>query len=450
MSLQATEVDVHAAAYEIFDAGRPASEVDWLRDFRRAGLARFRELGFPTTRLEEWRHTNVGRIARTPFRLATDVDRAAVVGDDHVPDLTFGRAFAGHQIVFVNGRLAAELSSLGASDGAEISSLADTLARRPQLLQPLLADESRSGAFAALNAAFLDDGAVVDVPPGVVLDEPVHVVYLSCRCGEEPTVSHPRTIVRLGRNAQARIVESYGGVGEGSYWTNAVTDVVLEDGAVLDHVKVQREREDAFHVALMRVRQGRAASFTSHSLALGGGLVRNDVHQVFEGEGGECTLNGLFMADGARHTDTHTLVDHAVPRCVSRETYKGILDDEARGVFHGKVLVRQDAQKTDAHQVNKNLLLSRRALVHSTPALEIFADDVKCKHGSTTGQLDPLQLFYLRSRGIGAEQARSLLTWAFASDIVTRVQVEAIRTGLTDYLQSHLRGAAADLKEAVV
>jgi Fe-S cluster assembly protein SufD len=450
--MSVAEVEVLAAAHELFQATRPAHEAPWIGAYRRAGLAHFREVGFPTVRMEEWRHTNVAALARTTFRAAAACDLEQVAGDEQIAELTFGRAFEGHQIVFLNGRFMPGLSSLQAQDGLEIGTLAEAFSSRPQLLEPHFASSGAhaAGPFAALNAAFLDDGALLVVPAGRIVETPVHVVHLSSGGGPEPSVSHPRTLLVLGRGAQAQVVESYGGLGGGAYWTNAVTDVVLDDRAVLDHVKVQREREDAYHTALLRVRQGRDSTFRSNSLALGGLLVRNDIHQVFEGPGGDCTLDGLFMADGTRHTDTHTLIDHAVPRCASRQTYKGILDDASRGVFHGKVRVRSGAQKTDALQVNKNLLLTRDALVHSTPALEIYADDVKCKHGSTTGQLDPVQLFYLRSRGLSLEEAQSLLTYAFASDIVARVKVEAIRAGLTEYLQSHLRGAAADLREAVV
>jgi Fe-S cluster assembly protein SufD len=451
MSGSVAEVGAFAAAHDRLQASRPAHEAPWLAEYRRAGLARFREVGFPSLRDEEWRHTNVAALASTAFRPATEADQGHDAAGDDVRTLTFGRAFQGRQIVLVNGRFVPELSSLDADDGLEIGSLAEAFSRRPQLLEPhFAASPPGLGPFAALNAAFLEDGALLVVPAGRVIEAPIHVVHLSSCASSEPTLTHPRTLIVLGRGAQARVVESYGGIGRGPYWTNAVTDVVLDDRAVLDHVKVQREREDAFHTAFMRVRQARDTVFSSNSLALGGALVRNDISQVFEGSGADCTLNGLFMVDGNRHTDTHTLIDHAVPRCSSRETYKGILDDSSRGVFHAKVRVRSGAQKTDAYQVNKNLLLTKDALVHSTPALEIYADDVKCKHGSTTGQLDPVQLFYLRSRGIGLEQAKSLLTYAFASDIVARVKVDAIRAGLTEYLQSHLRGAAADLQEAVV
>jgi Fe-S cluster assembly protein SufD len=244
--------------------------------------------------------------------------------------------------------------------------------------------------------------------------------------------------VRAGRNAQCTIVESYvGGDGE-VYLTNAVTEVRAEDGSIVDHYRVQREGDQAFQVATLALRQGRSASVSSHAVVLGASLSRLDVRQVFDGEGGECVLDGLFVATGTQHQDIHTWVDHAQPHCTTRELYKGVLDGKSRGVFVGKVFVRPGARKTDAQQTNKNLLLSREALVDSLPQLEILNDDVKCRHGSTTGQLDPLALFYLRSRGVGAAEARALLTYAFASDVLSRIKVEALRAGLTEYLQARL------------
>jgi len=245
-----------------------------------------------------------------------------------------------------------------------------------------------------------------------------------------------------GRGSEGRIVETFTGPGGAAYLTNAVTEVAVDDNAFVDHYKVQREGEEAFHVATLTARLGRDARFSDHSFSFGAAISRNDIDVRFAAEGGECVLNGLFMVDGARLTDTHTRVDHAQPHCSSRELYKGVLDDSARGVFNGLVLVRPGAQKTDAEQMNRNLLLSREALVHAVPQLEILADDVKCRHGSTTGQLDPAALFYLRSRGIGEAEARGLLTWAFASDLVHDLAVPSVREAVLGHLQARLRGTA--------
>ena len=443
---QAALVEALDFGWPEFLAGRPAGEPGWLAAMRRAAMDRFAEIGIPSVRDEDWRQTPIGPIARIAFRRpAAD----ALVGAEALAPLIFGHALDGHQIVFVNGRSAPALSSLGAQDGVRIESLAHVLDREPALVERHLGKVLKGGnAFAALNTAFLEDGAVVIIPAGVVLAKPIHVVHHST-ASAGPSVSHPRLLVIAGRTSQATIVESYGGPDGQPYLTNAVAEIALEDGAIVDHYKVQREGLAAFHIATLAVSQGRDARFSSYSIALGAGLARQDVDQAFAGEGGECALGGLFLASGTQLTDTHTRIDHAVPRCSSRQLYKGIVDGQARGVFVGRIYVAKDAQKTDANQTNKNLLLSRHALVHSVPQLEILADDVKCKHGSTTGQLDPAALFYLRSRGIGEDAARSLLVYAFASDVVARIKVEALRKDLGRYLRERLP-SAADIEEAVV
>jgi Fe-S cluster assembly protein SufD len=436
--------------YDSFRAAQPPEEPEWLRTLRATGMSAFEELGFPTTGLEDWRQTNVSAIARTPFQRPQPGD--AILSAADLSALTFGSAFEGHQLVFVNGRHVPSLSSAPMTDGVTIRSLREVLKREPELVRPYL-DAQASGpgrAFGSLNTAFLEDGAVVLVPPGTVLAAPVHLVFFSCPPAGAVTASHPRVLVVAGRGSQVSVIESYGGPRKwNGYLTNAVTEVVLEDGAIVDHYRLQREGAQAFHVATLAVRQGRASRFTSHAVSLGAAISRVDIRQAFAGEGGECVLNGLFLGGDSQHTDTHTWVDHAMPHCSTRELYKGIVDDKAHGVFVGNILVRPGAQKTDAVQSNKNLVLSRDALVDSVPQLEILNDDVKCKHGSTTGQLDPLALFYLRSRGIGEEAARSLLTYAFASDVVQRLGVEALRVGLTEHLQRRLPGPA-DVKEALV
>jgi Fe-S cluster assembly protein SufD len=427
--------------YESFRAGLRAEEPEWVRGLRAAGIRAFEEAGFPTTRLEDWRHTSVSAIARTRFaRPSPSIARPVR-----------GRPLEGRQLVFVNGRYAPELSSAPAPEGVQVRSLREVLDRQPELVQPYL-DRQASGPgrpFVALNSAFLDDGACISVAANAVVTDPIQIAFLSASGTDGPTASHPRVLIVAGRGSQATVVESYDGAAGAVYLTNAVTEVALEDGAILDHYRVQRESATAFHVGSLCVTQGRASRFTSHAIALGASLSRLDLRQVFAGEGGECVLDGLFLAGDSQHTDIHTWVDHAQPHCTTRELYKGIVDGRARGVFVGRILVRAGAQKTDAIQTNKNLILSREALVDSLPQLEILADDVKCKHGSTTGQLDPLALFYLRSRGIGEEAARALLTYAFASEVVQRIGVEALRADLTEHLQRRLPGPP-EIKEATV
>jgi len=449
----ATETELYRAEFEAFAAGRPAPEAAWLRRQREEAIERFQERGFPTVAEEDWRFTNVAPIARTAFRRPAPGE-ASGVGAADVAAFGFERAFAGHQIVFVDGRLAPGLSSITPEGGLQIGSLAEVLSREPERLQSRLGRvvSGGSSSFADLNAAFFEDGAFVFIPPGLAVEKPIHLVFMSSRgTGSAPMLSHPRTVVVAGRGSQAQVVESYAGAPGAAYLANAVTEIVLEDGAGLEHYKVQRESEAAFHVGLTAVVQGRASRFKSHSFALGGRLARNDVRQLFAAEGGECELNGLFAVAGEQHTDTHTVIDHAQPHCTSRELYKGILDGKSRGVFVGRILVREGARKTDAHQTNKNLLLSREALVDSVPQLEILASDVKCKHGSTTGQLDPAALFYLRSRGIPEAAARSLLVCAFASDVVGRVRVPALKAGLERHLREHLPGLRdREIQEAVL
>jgi len=288
-------------------------------------------------------------------------------------------------------------------------------------------------AFVALNTAALEDGAFVHIKRGTVVDEPIHLLFVSTPSAG-PTVSHPRTLIIAEENCQATIVESYSGTPDRVYFTNAVTEVAVAENAVLDHYKVQRESLKAYHVATMQLQLARSANFSSHSIALGGSLVRNDANAYLGGEGIECTLNGVYLGNDRQVIDNHTAIDHAMPHCNSHEVYKGILDGHSRGVFNGKIFVRQDAQKTDAKQTNQTLLLSPTAQIDTKPQLEIFADDVKCTHGATIGQLSDEALFYLRARGIPKDQARALLTYAFAGDIVSRIKVDAIRAQLDQVL----------------
>jgi Fe-S cluster assembly protein SufD len=315
-----------------------------------------------------------------------------------------------------------------------VASLKDVLAQDADSAKAHLAKIARDGnAFAALNAAFLEDGAFVRIPARMAVAHPIHLVFLS-EPVLGPTVSHPRNLVIAEAGSQAHIVETYIGTAGELYFTNAVTEVVLDEGAALDFSKLERESDAAFHVATTEVSQGRDSSFTSHSISLGGALARNDLSVRLDAEGAGCTLNGLFIGSGTQHLDNHTLIDHAQPHGTSRELYKGIMSGQSRGVFNGRIIVRPAAQKTDAMQTNKNLLLSKEALVNSKPALEIFADDVKCRHGSTIGQLDEAALFYLRSRGIGEEDARDLLVYAFASDVASRIRVAPLRA----FVEAHL------------
>jgi Fe-S cluster assembly protein SufD len=428
--------DVYLSTFARLEKNGHANGSSRLRHLRGAAIDRFAAVGFPSLRDEEWRFTNIAPLARIPFEPAerpTALPRE--LSREDIRQLAFG-AGQGTMLIFLNGRYLHELSTLGSlPEGAVAGSLAQVLAQTPGQAEPHLAHQARleDNPFIALNTAFLDDGAFISIPRGQVVTEPIHLVFVSA-APDRPTVSHPRNLVVLGVNSQATIVETYLGPHEDIYFTNAVTEVVLGENAVLDHYKVQRESKNAFHIATMQVSQRRSSNLTNHAVTLGGGLVRNDVNVVLDAEGCECTLNGLYLADGRQHVDNHTRIDHARSHCASHELYKGILDGKAHGVFNGKIYVHQDAQKTDAKQTNKTLLLSDDAVIDTKPQLEIFADDVKCTHGATIGQLAEEAIFYLRARGIGRDEARSLLTFAFANDIIGRIKVEPIRAGLEQIL----------------
>ena len=424
--------------------GRPAGGPRWLHDLRERGASAFTSLGFPTVRDEEWRFTNVAPVAAGEFRLAP----FAEVAVSTLESLPYAGAVA-QRLVVVNGRFAPELSRLsGLPRGVRADSLAAAvngdLQAETEIVQRYLGQlaDFSARSFAALNTAFIDDGAFVHVPDGVVLEQPLQIIFVSA--ADQPAVSHPRTLIVLGERSQARIVESYVGTGDAQYFANAVTEVFVGESAVLDHYKVQQESDSAFHVGSMHVNAARSANFSSHSFSLGGKLVRNDVLATLDGEGAEVTLNGLYLADGDRLVDNHTTIDHARAHCPSHEVYKGILGGRARAVFNGKIIVRQDAQKTDAKQTNRALLLSDDALINTKPQLEIFADDVKCTHGAAIGQLDEDAIFYLRARGLTFFEARDMLIHAFAGQILERVQVEPLKTALESELYAQL---ARDLAE---
>jgi Fe-S cluster assembly protein SufD len=328
--------------------------------------------------------------------------------------------------------------------GVRIESLSSTLASRPEDVQAYLTRLAgyERHAFTALNTALFDDGAFVWIAPHTILDNPIHVLFVSSpersAIDGRATMSHPRVVIVMSENSQASIVESYGGPDGEHYLTNAVAEVVLGDNAVLDHYKLQREGALGCHVAATHVTAARSANFRDHAISLGGVLVRNEVTVLLNGEGVESTLNGLYLADGQRLVDNHTTIDHAKPHCGSREIYKGILAGRARAVFNGKIIVRPDAQKTDARQTNKALLLSEDAQINTKPQLEIFANDVKCTHGAAVGQMDDEAIFYLRSRGLSESEARHFLIRAFAGDVLNRMPLEAMRTTVEDVLVRRL------------
>jgi Fe-S cluster assembly protein SufD len=415
----------------------------WLRGLRERGFARFCEVGFPTTKNEDWRFTNVNAIAQTPFQLARDARRSEATYSDTLDACRIPGAAC--QLVFLNGRFASELSDVGnLPPGVRAGSLAQTIAQDSASLEPHLGRylNIERDAFSALNTAFIEDGAYVYLPRGTVLEAPICFLFISLP-GNDPEMTNPRNLIVAENATEASIVEDYVSLGSGVSFSNVVTELVAGEDAVISHYMIEREDRQAFNVSTLRSQQARSSNVSSHSVLLGGGLVRNNIHPVLAGEGGECLINGLFIGNGRQHMDNYMLVEHASPHCGSRQFYNGILDGHSHGVFHGRIIVHKDAQKTDAKQTNRNLLLSDDAQIDTKPQLEIYADDVKCTHGATIGQVEENALFYMRSRGIEETEARSLLLLAFANECLDRMKSAPVRDYLRDLVQGWLPGTSA-------
>lgn len=413
-------------------------ELPWLRELRENAFARFCEVGFPTTRDEDWRFTNVSAIAKTPFELASEGKISQKDVEQHrIPG-------AACELVFVNGRLNRDLSSLDSlSDGVTINGLAEEISKNSRSLEAHLGRylNIQRDVFSALNTAFAEDGAYVHVRKGTVLQAPIYLLFITT-ASDKPLMTHPRNLVIVEHEAQATIVEDYVSVGESTAFCNTATELVVGENTNVSHYMIEREHHQAFNISTLRIQQERSANVSSHSVLLGGGLVRNNVHPVLAGEGGECLINGLFIGNGRQHLDNYMLVEHAAAHCGSRQFYNGILDGHAHGVFHGRIVVHKDAQKTDAKQTNRNLLLSDDAQIDTKPQLEIYADDVKCTHGATIGQIEENALFYLRSRGIDEVSARKLLLMAFASECLDRMHPGAAREHVEALIHKHLQQLA--------
>jgi len=409
---------------------RNTDEPAWLSAFRKVGRARFAELGLPTLHDEDWRFTNVAPIAKMVFKPGLDPGDHGVTAKALSP-FPF-TALAGGQLVFVNGQFAPQLSSLAPRpDGVKVMSLAAALATEPALVEPHLCRHARtdSNAFTALNTAFFQDGAFIYVPAGQAMAEPIHLLFVST-AKDHGTTAHPRNLIVAGHDSRVTVIESYVSLGDAAYFTNSVTELVAGDNAVVEHLKFQDENQQAFHIATVAAHFGRESNVVTHSIALGAKLSRTNIYATLAGKGSECILNGLYLTHGEQLADHYMVVDHAQPNGASHEYFNGILADKSKGVFHGRILVRPGAQKTDAKQTNKNLLLSDDATADTKPQLEIYADDVKCTHGATLGQLNDESIFYLRARAIPLEKARRMLIHAFAGEIIDRVRCAAVREEL--------------------
>lgn len=421
--------NVWDSLFESFEQRVEATSPAWLMSIRRAGNAHFSELGFPTTDDEEWRYTNVRPIVElTPQAAPSNVR----ITEAEVAPFIYGGMKA-RRLVFVDGRYHPELSQPGKNDGIKVLNLATAIQADEDILMQHLARHARydDNAFAALNTSMIEDGAVITIAPRLKVEEPVFLLFVST--GRiAGAIANPRILVVAHERSDAKVIEKYVTIGDQPHFTNVVTELILEEGARLEHCKIQDESLSAFHVATIQGYQKRNSNLLTHSISLGGAITRNNVIPVLDADGCECTMNGLYLGRDTQVVDHHTAIHHAKPHCNSHEFYHGILDGKSQGVFNGKIFVRPDAQKTDAKQTNRNLLLSDDATINTKPQLEIFADDVKCTHGATVGQLEEEHIFYLRARGIGLEMARRMLVHAFASDIVNRISMEEIRSELDE------------------
>jgi Fe-S cluster assembly protein SufD len=446
-------------AYRSAFAGLTEAPSRRVEELRTEGISRFNATGFPSPRDEEWRFTPITPLVRGVFAPAGPP--SVVLAPEAISRFTFGTD-QWPVLAFVNGRYAPELSRMPAqADRVVACSLAEALVRWPELVEPHLARQVGPDAtpFTALNAAFIQDGAFIRIPEGLALVAPIQICFITV--GDRPVMTHPRNLIVVEREARAALIESYHAVEDGrrqsktvegtasnhlrspstvfdQYFTNAVTEVVLGENAWLEHTRIQREAESAYHVGYTQVLQAEASHYRSFSLAMGAAISRHNLHTRLDAPNTEALLYGLSIAHGEQLVDHHTTIYHDQPDCRSWEVYKAILDGRSRGVFNGKVLVKPEAQKTDAKQTNRTLLLSDEARIDTKPQLEIFADDVKCTHGAAVGYLDELPLFYFRSRGIPADQARRLLTYAFAAEVLNEVHVEPVRLELDRLVRERL------------
>jgi Fe-S cluster assembly protein SufD len=427
----------YVSNFEALERSLNGEAASYVHSIRKAALEKLSQTGFPTTKDEEWKYTDVSPIAKTPFK--------PILSSKTSP-LPVERYWLGHpewnRLVFINGHLSRELSDVRSlPKGVFMGSLAEAMKSHPQLIKEYLTSFSNyeQNAFTSLNTAFIQDGAFVFVPKGTIIDQPLHLLFVSS-LEEAEFVCHPRNVIVVGESSQVAILESYVTPREKlSYFTNAVTEVSVGENAVVEYDKFQNESMSAYHIASTYVQQRRNSNYASNLVSFGARLSRNNVFAVLDGEGIECTLNGLYVGSADQHIDNHTTIDHAKPHCNSFEVYKGILDGKSKGVFNGKIIVRKDAQKTDAKQTNKNLVLSDEASVDTKPQLEIFANDVKCTHGATIGQLDREAIFYLQSRGVDKDDARDMLIHAFAKDLIDRIRSEGVRTNLERMIYSRLQ-----------
>ncbi len=402
----------------------PGAHESWVRVLRKSAMDQVVSQGMPNTRHEAWKYTDVKKYLDR--LLADSVEMPSLnVSEEMLTAFSFDDLDS-LRVVMIDGKVSQALSSLkNIPAGVRIESMADMFAKEPDVIEAYLHDQHVSGAFAALNNAMMSDGVYLEIPDGVVVEQPLHCLFLSAS-GDSASY-HIKNLIVAGECSQVTVIEHYASIGESTAFINAGTDVELHAGGRLEHYKLQQSGSKEVNIGSIRVHQHRDSYYHSHSVAFGAALSRRDIHVEMNGEGAECALNGLYLVGGRQHVDHHTRIDHVRPNCRSRESYKGVIDGRARAVFNGKVVVHENADQTDSAQSNANLLLSDQAEIDTKPDLEIYADDVKCAHGATVGQLDMKQLFYLRSRGLSEDEARNVLMFAFADEVLTAIKVPQVR-----------------------
>ncbi|MCH8011816.1 MAG: Fe-S cluster assembly protein SufD [Candidatus Marinimicrobia bacterium] len=428
-------VEQYADEFRNLDNGHFSKEPVAIQNIRISAMERFTELGFPNNKIEEWKNTNLGSLTKTLFKLPSG-KQTQITSETIVPFSIEGT----HRLVILNGKYLPELSNTdNLLTTLEIKNFSEAIIDNSSLLAPYLGKiaDYTNHPFVALNTAFMDDGIFIHVPDGQVIENPIHLLYISSPT-DENTVFHLRNMIIVGVNSEITIIEDYVGLDNKEYFTNVVTEMAARENGTIHHIKIQQESTRAHHISNLHVNQDNASSVSLDSFIVGSSITRNDISAILNGEGADCKMNGLVLAKDSQHIDNHTILDHAKPHGTSNELFKGIYTDKARGIFNGRIIVRKNAQKTDARQTNKNLLLSDSALVNSNPQLEIYADDVKCTHGSTTGQLEEEALFYLRTRGLDIRTAQALLLHGFADQILNKISNSAIKAYLESILSNWL------------
>ena len=426
------------SAFDSFERQVSKKDPAWLRQLRKNAISQFQDAGLPTFQNENWKYTNVAPIVDLAPEF-TIADSAKNISHLELEPFTFGQK-DWHELIFINGVFSKELSKIDSDSKVKITNLKSNFLSEPEILEKYLAHVAayQENAFAALNTAFINDGAFIHVPEGIVLNKPIHLIFVSFT-QNGPLISQPRSLILAGKNSKVTVIESYISLCGGAYFTNAVTEIFAGEGASVEYHKLQRESERAFHIGTTQVRQETGSHFSSYAIDLGGKLARNNLIVDLAAEKAECELNGLYLVSGEQHTDNTTLINHPKTHGTSRQLYKGLVSGKGRAVFFGKIFVHPKAEYTDASQTNKNLLLSESATVDTRPQLEILNDNVKCVHGAAVGQLDEHAIFYLKTRGIGEREAQRLLAYGFAREVLDRVRLVPIKKELDRLLLARLQ-----------